>query len=262
MFDEAKKQHRNVLHFIPPKPIKHFTYLCDKVFHIEMIEELYEQHPDYGIIHIDGCQFSFYILNGIDLYDITKTTRKKLPRTHKRGGQSQNRIARLRDEAIHNYLVKINEKSLELFIDDLTTLPNINGLVIIGGGNKKTKLVDLLDSRLKNILLGTLTMEYLDSTKIIKLVNKSIKDKETQLINYILDISNEHKLEYGQKEIITNLQNGMMEMIVITKEIEKKIKKTCDIKKLAYDLSCRLHITEYHNVDLDNMGGIIGLKWY
>lgn len=259
MFDENNKPQRDVLYFIPPKPIRDFIYLCDKKFRTDLIEDLYQSYDDYGVLYLSGCEFSFYVLNGTDLYEITKTTRKQLPRTHKRGGQSQNRIARLRDEAIHNYLIKLNEKCTELFIDEKTSLPKIKGLVIIGSGNKKVKLHDVLDPRLKTILLATITSDHLDYNIALQTVNKSIHDKNNKIVSHILD--DDTKLEYGQKEVIKALDDGFIKSIIITPDMENKLEQLqINIKEKCSNMSCQLYIINH--VSVDEMGGIIAQKWY
>jgi len=259
MFDENNKPQQNVLYFIPPKPIREFIYLCDKTFRTDLIEDLYQVYDDYGVLYLSGYEFSFYVLNGKDLYEITKTTRKRLPRTHKRGGQSQNRIARLRDEAIHNYLTILNEKCLELFIDDKTTLPKIKGLVIIGAGDKKVKLYDQLDHRIKAILLATITSDHLDSNIALETVNKSILSKNNKIVEDILD--DKTKLEYGEKETIAALDEGYLEIVIVTPKMEAYFtKNNITIEDKCNNVACKLYIL-YHPI-LDSMGGIIGQKWY
>ena len=81
IFDENGKSQQDLFYFTPPKPIKKRNYLCDKHFRVDFIEDLYQQHEDYGILYLNGDEFTFYCLNGPDLFEVTKTTRKKLPRT-------------------------------------------------------------------------------------------------------------------------------------------------------------------------------------
>lgn len=259
MFDENGNKQKDVLQFVPPKPIREFRYLCDKKFRVDLIEDLYQEYDDYGVLYLAGCEYTFYILNGSDLYEITKTTRKKLPKTHKRGGQSQNRIARLRDEAIHIYLNKINDACLDLFIDKETTLPKIKGFVIIGSGNKKIKFQDILDVRIRNILLGIFTSDKLDYDIAIDIVTKSIRQKNITIIKDILDSGD--KLEYGEKEILAELDNGYMETIIITPKMEQNLEnKQINIKDKCQKMSCIIHVIYEDTVE--QMGGIIGKKWW
>lgn len=256
MFDETGKQQRDIFYFTPPKPIKKYIYLCDKYFRVDFIEDLYQKYTDYGILYLNGDEFTFYCLNGPDLFEVTKTTRKKLPRTHRRGGQSQNRIARLRDEAINNYLTKINEACVDTFIDENTTLPNIEGLVIIGSGNKKQQFYSKLDARLKNIHLGTFTAERLDYEIITGTITKSIRSKNIKLVKSVFDDT--AKLQYGKKEVIDCLKNGLLETIILTPDMNDTI--DTNIAQLCEQYSCTMYII--FEEELAKWGGIIGKRWY
>ena len=259
IFDENGRQQRDIFYFIPPKPIKKYIYLCDKHFRIDFIEDLYQKHADYGILYLNGDEFTFYCLNGPDLFEVTKTTRKKLPRTHRRGGQSQNRIARIRDEAINNYLTKINEACIETFIDENTTLPNIEGFIIIGSGNKKEKFQSKLDARLKQVHLGTFTSERLDYEIVTDTVTKSIRQKNIIMIENIFNDTD--KLQYGEIEVIESLKNGLMEIIILTPDMNEKLKKEdINIKEMCEELSCTIYII--FEEEIAKWGGIIGKRWY
>jgi peptide chain release factor subunit 1 len=259
MFDENNKEQRNTFYFVPPKPIRKFIYLCDKSFHTELIEELYQTYDDYGILYLSGCEYCFYVLNGNDLYEITKTTRKRLPKTHRRGGQSQGRFARLREEAIHNYLVKVNEASVDLFINPKTTLPNIKGLIIIGAGNKKEQFQDMLDQRLKPLLLSIVTSDHLDTDTAVKIVSDYISVCNNRIVKDIM--SDDEHLEYGQKEILEKLEDGYLETIIITDEkLTELDDQLINIKEKCKLVSCQLHVI--NNFDVQQMGGIIGKTWF
>ena len=72
-----------------------------------------------------------------------------LPKKHGRGGQSALRFARLRMEKRHNYVRKVAELAVQLFItaDRL----NVAGLVMAGSADFKTELSqsDMFDPRLQ-----------------------------------------------------------------------------------------------------------------
>lgn len=259
MFDEMGKEQRNTFYFITPKPICKFVYLCDKCFHTDLIENLYQTYDDYGVLYLDGCEYSFYVLNGSELYEVTKTTRKRLPRTHKRGGQSQNRIARLRQEAINVYLTKINEASVDLFIDEATSLPKIKGLIIIGAGNKKDQFTHKLDPRLSTIVLSVVTSDHLDTDTVVQIVDESISRHNERIIKNVL--ADNTRLEYGHKEVLAKLDDGLLETIIITQEkLDELTKMQIDIKQKSQDVSCQIHII--NNYDVQQMGGIIARTWY
>eukprot|EP01052_Picozoa_sp_SAG31_P047678 SAG31_NODE_9647_length_1246_cov_1.189189_1_plen_75_part_10 len=70
-----------------------------------------------------------------------------------RGGQSAQRFARLRMEKRHNYLRKVAETAVQMFIT--SDKVNVSGLVLAGSADFKTELgtSDLLDLRLKAAII-------------------------------------------------------------------------------------------------------------
>ena len=82
-----------------------------------------------------------------------------LPKKHGSGGQSALRFAWLRMEKRHNYVQKVAETAVQLFISN--DKPNCSGLILAGSADFKTELSqsDMFDPRLQS--------------KVIKLVNVS-----------------------------------------------------------------------------------------
>ena len=80
-----------------------------------------------------------------------------LPKKHGRGGQSALRFARLRMEKRHNYVRKVAETAVQLFLTN--DKANVSGLILAGSADFKTELSqsDMFDQRLQ--------------AKIIKLVD-------------------------------------------------------------------------------------------
>ena len=79
-----------------------------------------------------------------------------------RGGQSALRFARLRMEKRHNYVRKVAEVAVQLFISN--DKPNIAGLVLAGSADFKTELSqsDMFDpvSLTYQMLAGVLNQLY------------------------------------------------------------------------------------------------------
>ena len=71
-----------------------------------------------------------------------------LPKKHGRGGQSALRFARLRVEKRHNYVRKVSETAVQMFISNDKV--NVEGLVLAGSADFKNELYqsDWFDPRL------------------------------------------------------------------------------------------------------------------
>ena len=88
-----------------------------------------------------------------------------LPKKHGRGGQSALRFARLRMEKRHNYVRKVAETAVQLFISN--DKPNISGMILAGSADFKTELSqsDMFDPRLQAKIIKLVDVSYGGKTK-------------------------------------------------------------------------------------------------
>lgn len=134
--DEGKEKKVN-FDFEPFKPINTSLYLCDNKFHTEALSALLTDDNKFGFIVMDGNGTLFGTLQGNTREILHKLT-VDLPKKHGRGGQSALRFARLRMEKRHNYVRKVAEEAVRLFITN--DRPNISGLILAGSADFKTEL--------------------------------------------------------------------------------------------------------------------------
>jgi len=155
--EEGKEKKVNI-HFEPFKPINTSLYLCDNKFHVDALASLLEVDDKFGFIVMDGNGALYGTLAG-NHREVLHKFSVDLPKKHGRGGQSALRFARLRLEKRHNYVRKVAETAVQVFITNDKC--NCAGLILAGSADFKTDLVrsDLFDPRL--------------NTKVIKLVDVS-----------------------------------------------------------------------------------------
>ena len=155
--DEGKEKKVNI-HFEPFKPINTSLYLCDNKFHVDALASLLEVDDKFGFIVMDGNGALYGTLAG-NHREVLHKFSVDLPKKHGRGGQSALRFARLRLEKRHNYVRKVAEMAVQVFITNDKC--NCAGLILAGSADFKTDLVrsDLFDPRL--------------NVKVIKLVDVS-----------------------------------------------------------------------------------------
>ena len=164
--DEGKEKKVNI-DFEPFKPINTSLYLCDNKFHTEALTALLADDNRFGFIGerlrmrmldmrptmhrsvfsvMDGNGALFGTLQG-NTRDVLHKFTVDLPKKHGRGGQSALRFARLRMEKRHNYVRKVAETAVQLFISN--DKPNISGMILAGSADFKTELSqsDMFDPR-------------------------------------------------------------------------------------------------------------------
>jgi len=156
--DEGKEKKVNI-DFEPFKPINTSLYLCDNKFHTEALQELLTDDNKFGFIIMDGNGALFGTLQGNTRNVLHKFT-VDLPKKHGRGGQSAVRFARLREEKRHNYVRKVAETAVQMFITQDKV--NCAGLILAGSADFKTNLSqsDMFDGRLQAKVLQLVDISY------------------------------------------------------------------------------------------------------
>ena len=144
---EDRKEKKIVIDFEPFKPVTIFYYMCDSRFHTEPLEYLIQNDHSIGFVIVDGNGVLYGKLSG-SCKDVLNEFKVDLPKKHGRGGQSQARFSRLREEARHNYVRKVCENATKHFITNNKV--NVNGIIFAGSADFKDVVSqsDLLDDRL------------------------------------------------------------------------------------------------------------------
>lgn len=177
----------------PPQPITQFIYKCDKVFHVEPLYDLYKEHDEYGIVLVSGSECYFYTHNTLNTKLISKMN-VSLQSRQKKGGQSAVRIARLAEERRYLYVKQIVEKINEVYLE-------VKKLVIAGPSEMKTNIVEceLLDYRIKTLLLPVVTIDILSIHKVLELNLFSPTTEDDLLCMELIDKikQNDSRYVYG-----------------------------------------------------------------
>lgn len=225
--DEGKEKKVNI-DFEPFKPINTSLYLCDNKFHTEALQALLADDNKFGFIIMDGNGTLFGTLQGNTREVIHKFT-VELPKKHGRGGQSALRFARLRMEKRHNYVRKVAETAVEIFIKNDKV--NVAGLILAGSADFKTELgqSDMFDQRLQAKILKTVDISYGGENgfnQAIELSEDALASvkfiQEKKLIGgYFDEIAQDSgKYVYGVKDTLQALEMGAVETLICWENLE------------------------------------------
>ncbi len=214
--------------FSPYKPITTSLYMCDSKFHTEGLLPLLVCEDVYGFIIVDGGGAYFYTLQG-DIKVSLKKYEVDLPKKHSKGGQSSQRFGRIRQEKRQNYITKVGEIATQVFITN--NLPNVKGIILGGSAEFKHTLLQFLDPRLTNIILGIVDVSYGGDNGFMQAIELSsgiIKNsrfiKEKKLIeSFMAEIAkNTGKFCYGIRDVMYALEEGAIETLIVWDELPLK----------------------------------------
>jgi len=225
--DEGKEKKVNI-DFEPFKPINTSLYLCDNKFHTEALTALLADDNRFGFIVMDGNGALFGTLQG-NTRDVLHKFTVDLPKKHGRGGQSALRFARLRMEKRHNYVRKVAETAVTLFI--AADKPNISGLILAGSADFKTELSqsDMFDPRLQGKIIKLVDVSYGGENgfnQAIELSAECLNNvkfiQEKKLINRYFDqISQDTgKFCFGVEDTLRALEMGAVETLICWENLD------------------------------------------
>jgi len=225
--DEGKEKKVNI-DFEPFRPINTSLYLCDNKFHTEALTALLADDNKFGFIVMDGNGALFGTLSGNTREVLHKFT-VDLPKKHGRGGQSALRFARLRMEKRHNYVRKVAEVAVQLFITN--DRPNIAGLVLAGSADFKTELSqsDMFDPRLQAKIIKIVDVSYGGENgfnQAIELASEALANvkfiQEKKLIGrYFDEISQDTgKYCFGVDDSLKALEMGAVETLIVWENLD------------------------------------------
>ncbi|AYV83809.1 MAG: hypothetical protein Hyperionvirus12_6 [Hyperionvirus sp.] len=210
--------------FEPFKPIGTSLYICDNSFHTEALEPLIAEDEVFGFVIVDGNGALFGKLCGTNREVFHKIV-VSLPGKTRRGGQSANRIARIRDEKKALYIKKVVEKLNDIFIQHVT-----KGIIVAGNGMIKDLVVgsDLLDYRVKPLFLNTIDVAYGGENgfqQAIEMSSDILKNvryvKEKKLLGRFNNelIRDTGKISYGLRETMRALDSKLVSELIVCETI-------------------------------------------
>lgn len=225
--DEGKEKKVNI-DFEPFKPINTSLYLCDNKFHTEALTALLSDDNKFGFIIMDGNGALFGTLQG-NTRDVLHKFNVDLPKKHGRGGQSALRFARLRMEKRHNYVRKVAETAVQMFITN--DRPNVTGLVLAGSADFKTELSqsDMFDQRLQAKILKLVDVSYGGENGFNQAIELSAEVlsnvkfiQEKKLIGrYFDEISQDTgKYCFGVDDTLKALEMGAVEILIVWENLD------------------------------------------
>jgi peptide chain release factor subunit 1 len=157
--EDGKTEKKMCVDFEPFKAINTSLYKCSNQFDTSALTSLLISKEKYGFIIVDGSGALYGVVQG-NARDILLKFTVDLPKKHGRGGQSSQRFARIRMEKRQNYVRKVCEHAIPLFITD--DRPNVEGIVIAGCADFKVQVAEsaVFDQRLKKIICNIVDISY------------------------------------------------------------------------------------------------------
>ena len=229
----------------PPDPIESFRYHCDAEFLTEPLENMLLDKGLFGLVVLDRREANVGWLKGKRVEPV-KSASSLVPGKQRKGGQSAQRFARLRLEAIDNFYQEVAEMANDLFVPDRH---DMDGILVGGPSPTKDEFLDgdYLHHELQDMVLGKFDVSYTDESGLYDLVDAAdevlaeheiLQDKEV-MEQFFKELHDGKKATYGFAQTRQNLNMGAVEQLLISEDLRKDV--------LTYE--CPNGHTDYELID-------------
>jgi len=241
-------------------------YRCDQTFVINILKDMLVHKETYGLIAMDRREGTLGLLKGSSVVEVANFT-SNVPGKTTKGGQSQQRYARLREEAAHEFFKKIGVAANQEFENS-----DIKGIIIGGPGRSKEDFLsgDYLKSPIKKKVRGTKDLSYTGDFGLKELVDKSndilaneVVTEEKKIMEkffYALSTKGGGKALYKEKEVLNALEKGAVDTLILSEVLDDKKIEELEEKAESYGTEVKIVSNEtQEGKQLEEFGGVVAI---
>jgi peptide chain release factor subunit 1 len=211
----------------PPDPVESFRYHCDAEFLTEPLEDMLLDKGLFGLVVLDRREANVGWLKGKRVEPV-KSASSLVPGKQRKGGQSAQRFARLRLEAIDNFYQEVAGMADELFVPKRHEM---DGVLVGGPSPTKDEFLDgdYLHHELGDMVLGKFDVSYTDESGLYDLVDAAeevlaeheiLQDKQV-MEEFFKQLHDGEKATYGFEQTRQNLNMGAVEQLLISEDLRR-----------------------------------------
>ncbi len=213
----------------PPQPIQSFRYHCDSEFLTEPLADMLADKGLFGLIVLDRREANVGWLRGKRV-DPVKSASSLVPGKQRKGGQSAQRFARLRLEAIDNFYQEVAGMADELFVPERHEM---DGILVGGPSPTKDEFLDgdYLHHELQDMVLGKFDVAYTDESGLYDLVDAAsdvlaehevLQDKQV-MEEFFEELHDGDLATYGFEPTRENLVMGSVEQLLLSEDLRQDV---------------------------------------
>ncbi|RXK50504.1 peptide chain release factor aRF-1 [Halorientalis pallida] len=213
----------------PPQPIESFRYHCDSDFLTGPLEEMLGDKGLFGLIVLDRREANVGWLKGKRVEPV-KSASSLVPGKQRKGGQSAQRFARLRLEAIDNFYQEVAGMADDLFVD---RRHEMDGILVGGPSPTKDEFLDgdYLHHELGDMVLGKFDVSYTDESGLYDLVDAAqdildeheVMQDKSEMEEFFKELHDGNLATYGFEATRENLVMGAVDRLLISEDMRRDV---------------------------------------
>jgi len=254
--------------FEPPEKITHKIYWCDQTFALNILRDMIEEKEIYGLIVLYAKEANIGMLKGKTIQSI-KNLDSTVPSKTVKGGMSQGRYDRLREDAINEFLTKVGDSASEIFLQH----PEIKGIIIGGPGPIKERFVkdEYLNYQVQKKILGVKDIGYTGEYGLEELAKRSedllqqtalVKERDL-LTKFFTEIQKDGLVVYGKENTKKALEAGTVSVLLISENLDQIMTEEFVEKAESFGTKIEFISQETNEgKQFEKLGGVGGMLRY
>mmetsp|Transcript_5684 Transcript_5684/g.16121 ORF Transcript_5684/g.16121 Transcript_5684/m.16121 type:complete len:245 (+) Transcript_5684:453-1187(+) len=243
------------------------VYFCDRRFHLEEIITLFEANAELRdaimVVRGQDCRLFKYLVD-LDRAELVGQTSGNIRNNHCRGGFSQNRYQRLREEDIHAVVEKMVDL-LKRKCTDANGRLALRCLVITGPGQRKREVLNMLQKRLdvSGIFVSVLTSAGDEK--------KTLADAAAEVLGKVYH----REIRKAEKEVKDRLERSPESLVFGPAEVRSGL-DAYSLRRVYYAASLPEFVAIHEELAADaavemvrlprgsfaEFQGVVGVNWY
>ena len=213
----------------PPQPIQSSVYRCSSEFVTEPLEQMFADQGLFGLIVLDRREANVGWLKGKRVEPV-KSASSLVPGKQRKGGQSAQRFARLRLEAIDNFYQEVAGMANNLMVPERH---EVDGVLVGGPSPTKDEFLDgdYLHHELGEKVIGKFDVAYTDESGLSDLVDSAgdaLADQEVmqdkaEMEEFFAELHGGDLATYGFGPTRENLVLGSVDRLLISEELRDDV---------------------------------------
>jgi len=251
----------------PPDPLNIRIYRCDQTFVVDILEDMIEDKETYGLLVVDKREATLGVMKGKNITELASFT-SNVPGKTTKGGQSQQRYARIREEAAHEFYKRIGNA----VNDEFAEMTELKGILLGGPGMTKEEFLagDYLQTRVKEKVIGVKDLSYTGDFGLKELVDKShdvlsseglVEEKKImERFFNALSTKGGNKAVYKEEDVEKALNLGAVDVVLVSEDIEDS--KLEDLEGKAEKIGAVVKIISLETTEgkqLKEFGGVAAI---
>ncbi|MFO7966736.1 MAG: Vms1/Ankzf1 family peptidyl-tRNA hydrolase [Archaeoglobaceae archaeon] len=216
---------------LPVKPQN--ALIVDSSPYVRPLAELYDEWRDYSLVLLSTNHARIFSISCGEVSEQDNITADIMSK-HKKGGWSQPRFQRLREESIHSFFTEV-----------INELKVTEPIILAGPGEAKKEFQSVLPQNVRENVIDVVDVDFDDHHELIKESQEIMAERNEEQLSALMEQIKKEVLKeglavYGVEDTLEAVKRGQVEILLVDTNFRAKgwICELCQVVEKGNSSSC------------------------